>query len=420
MVMEMAQGPITDRPTHVPEDRVVDIDIYNLPGSREDYHQAWKDLQDSGVHGLIWTPRNEGHWIATSGRLIHSIFADYQRFSSSVIIVPKSMGQHDRLPPITLDPPHHRQFRILLSNGISPKAVTAREGMIRSLCRELIEGFYANGGCNFTTDLAEQLPIRVFMDMVDLPLEEAEQIKFYVDHITRPDAKMSFEDAMKALIAYVAPVAAARRGGSGLDLITFIANGKIGERKITEVEAAELSAQLLIGGVDTVVNLLSFIMLHLARHPDHRNELIADPSLIPDAVEEFVRRFPIIADGREISEDMEYEGVLMKKGEMIVLPTALHGLDSRENECPMIVDFHRPSSQHSTFGNGPHKCPGALLARAEMRIVIEEWLTRIPQFSVEPGADITFSAGVVGAIDALPLVWLVSEGHASLAHPDAA
>lgn len=396
---------LAERPSHVPPDRVVDFDIYAPSGAKEDYHRAWKALQQPGTAELVWTPRNEGHWIATSGRLIHHIFADYQRFSSRVIIVPKSIGQHDKLPPITRDPPIHRHFRVLLSTGISPKAVASREGMIRDMTVELIEKLRPRGACEFTREFAEELPIRIFMDMVDMPMEDAARIKYYVDHITRPDEAMSFEDAMKALIDHVAPVAAARRGGQGEDLITHMVNGRIGDRPLTEIEAAELSAQTLIGGVDTVVNMLSFMMLHLARHPEHRMDLKKNPELIPDAVEEYLRRFPLIADGREIVEDMEFEGVSMRKGEMIVLPTALHGLDERENACPMQVDFHRSTRRHSSFGNGPHKCPGAQLARTEMRIVLEEWLTRIPDFSVKPGFNVSFSSGVVGAVDALPLVW---------------
>jgi camphor 5-monooxygenase len=404
-------SPAVDRPDHIPADRVVDFDIYAPPNGRENYHLAWKALQDSGVPEIIWTPRNGGHWMVTSGRLISHIFADYKRFSSRVLFVPKEDGQHHQLPPSTIDPPTHRPYRALLTNGLSPRGVSGIEAGIRTLAIELIEGFRETGRCSFTTDYAEQLPVRIFMDMVDLPIADAPKIKYWVDQTTRPDGSMSYEEAIRSLVNYMAPVTEQRRGGTGTDLITGIVNGRVGDRPLTPKEAAELCAQVLVGGVDTVVNMLSFIMLHFATHPASARELVEDPSLIDIAVEEMLRRHPIISDGREIADDMEFEGVVMKKGEMVVLPTVLHGLDDRENPDPLKVDFHRPTANHSTFGQGAHKCPGAHLARVEIRITLEEWFKRIPVFSVDPAAEITYTCGVVGCVDRVPLVWEPATTH---------
>ncbi|WP_156680453.1 cytochrome P450 [Sphingomonas profundi] len=354
---------------------------------------------------LVWTPRNGGHWMATTGRLISHIFADYKRFSSRVLFVPKENGEHHQLPPSTIDPPTHRPYRALITNGLSPRGVAAIEDRIRTMAASLIEDLRPNGRCNFTTDYAEQLPVRIFMNMVDLPMEDAPKIKYWVDQTTRPDGTMNYADAIAALVSYMAPWTEARRGGLGTDLITGIVNGKVGDRALTPKEAAELCAQVLVGGVDTVVNMLSFIMLHFATHPESARELVETPELIGIAVEELLRRFPIISDGREIAGDMEFEGVAMKAGEMIVLPTVLHGLDENENPDPLTVSFHRSTANHSTFGNGAHKCPGAHLARVEIRITLEEWFKRIPVFSVDPAAQITFSCGVVGCVDRLPLIW---------------
>lgn len=398
-------SPAVDKPAHIPDDRVVDFDIYAPPNGREDYHLAWKALKDAGVPEIIWTPRNGGHWIVTTGRLISDIFADYKRFSSRVLFVPKANGEHHQLPPSTIDPPAHRPYRALLTNGLSPRGVATIEPKVRSMAVALIDGFRTQGGCNFTTDYAEQLPVRIFMNMVDLPIEDAPKIKYWVDQTTRPDGTMPYEEAIRSLVDYMAPFTEERRGGSGTDLITGIVNGKVGDRPLTPKEAAELCAQVLVGGVDTVVNMLSFIMLHFATHPESCRELVDDPALIDVAVEELLRRFPIISDGREIAADMEFEGVTMKAGEMVVMPTVLHGLDETQNPDPLAVDFHRSTANHSTFGNGAHKCPGAHLARAEIRITLEEWFKRIPRFSLDPAAEITFSCGVVGCVDRLPLVW---------------
>jgi cytochrome P450 len=98
----------------------------------------------------------------------------------------------------------------------------------------------------------------------------------------------------------------------------------------------------------------------------------------------------------------------LKRGEMMVVPTLLHGLDSRENPDPMTVDFNRSSVSHSIFGGGIHTCAGAHLARTEIRIMLEEWLTRIPEFSVDPESDIKFVGGIVASVKPFSLVWDVS------------
>ena len=396
-------SPKAERPPHVPEDRVVDFDVWFR--GPEDFHAVWKRLQAPGVPDLVWTPRNGGHWIATRGALIGEVFSNYEHFSARVLFVPKSLGEQHKLLPTTIDPPVHRPYRNLLSAGLSPKAVGELEAAIRALAVELIEGFRPAGRCNFTHDYAEQLPIRIFMRMVDLPLEDAAKIKYWADQTTRPDGSMPFGDAIQALIDYVSTSARERRGKDGHDLISRLVNGKIGDRLITEKEAGELCAQVLIAGVDTVVNFLAFVMLHLARHDADRAVLTAHPERIPDAIEELLRRYPLVVDGREVVRDTEFAGVPLKQGEMILMPTVLHGLDERENDRPMEVDFNRQAMHHMAFGNGAHKCPGAHLARTEVRITLEEWLARIPEFRLAPQAELIFTSGVVGSINALPLEW---------------
>ena len=130
-----------------------------------------------------------------------------------------------------------------------------------------------------------------------------------------------------------------------------------------------------------------------------------DPGLIPAAVTELLRRFPIATSSRVVGADMDFHGAPLKEGDMIVIPSALHGLDDRENPDAMRVDFQRPESRHSTFGAGVHRCPGSFLARAEIRITLEEWLKRIPDFAVKPGTQIRYRGGVVASIEALPLLW---------------
>ena len=129
------------------------------------------------------------------------------------------------------------------------------------------------------------------------------------------------------------------------------------------------------------------------------------PALLPAAIEELLRRHPIVTVGRLVRRDVEIGSALLKEGEVVILPTPLHGMDERDIPQALSVDFHRVRVIHSTSGNGPHRCPGSHLARTEISITLEEWLARIPDFRLAPGAEVHFKGGVVGAVEGLPLVW---------------
>jgi cytochrome P450 len=395
-------------PSNVPSDRVVDFDIYNPPNLEQGFHAAWQALHGSGVADLVWTTRNGGHWIATRGELIRDVFGDYKRFSSRVILVPKAVGEQHQMIPTTVDPPQHHRYRTLLNDGLAPRTVGRLEAEVRRTAVELIEAFRADGHCNFTTAYADHFPIRIFMSLVDLPAADAVKLKHWSDQLIRPDGSMTFEEAKERIYEYLRPVVAARLGGSGTDMITQMINRQIEGRALTSAEMLDLTAQVMIAGLDTVVNFLGFAFLFLAQNPEHRRALAANPQQeSAAAVDELLRRFPVVTVAREVRHDMEIDGVQVKQGDMIVVPTPLVGTDSRMNERPLEVNFQRQGAQHATFGNGRHLCPGSHLARLELRVTLEEWFSRIPEFTLAPGAKITFHSGIVGVVDALPLVWNV-------------
>lgn len=392
-------------PEHVDPGQVVDINIYALPGQEDDFHTAWKALQDASPD-IVWTPHNEGHWIALRGDVLAEVQSDHERFSNRIIVVPKSVGQHHKLIPTTIDPPEHRPYRKLLNEGMSLAKVRSMQDLIREQAVALIEGFVHERRCDFTAHYAEIFPIRIFMALVDLPMSEADQIRYWATCMTRPNPPMPFEDARAAFYDYLRPIMAARRGAPGEDLLSHVAIADIAGRTLNEEEALSLATQILIAGVDTVVNFLGFAMLFLARNPDARAELTAQPTnKVLAATHELFRRFGLVTIARTVREDMEFHGAHLKAGELVSIPTQVHGLDERVNEDPLEVDFARRGSRHSAFGSGPHMCPGQELARAEVAITIEEWLKRIPDFRVAADADTHCSGGLVGQVNRLVLEW---------------
>ncbi|MFN3469758.1 MAG: cytochrome P450 [Novosphingobium sp.] len=394
-------------PAHVPADRIVDIDIYMPPGlDTQGFHKVWSDL--CAQHPpVVWTPRNEGHWIALGGDALHDVQSDPERFSSRVIVLPKSVGEMHGLIPTTIDPPEHRPYRQLLNAHLHPGAIRGLSDNIRQTAIDLIEGFAGRGHCNFTAEYAEQFPIRVFMALVGIDPAEAPRIRHWAECMTRPGMDMTFDEAKAVFFDYVGPLIDSRRENPGEDMISAMINADLGEgRTLSRGEALSIVTQVLIAGLDTVVNVLGFIMCELADNAPLRAELRQRGDDILPVVHELFRRFGLVSIAREVRRDIpDFHGVALKAGDMIAIPTQVHGLDPRINPDPLTIDPARKRARHSTFGSGPHMCPGQELARREVAITLAEWLRRIPDFSLGDGSDLSPVPGIVGALRRVELVW---------------
>lgn len=388
--------------------RVVDFDFYDRSLFKADFHTPWKALQDEAAsNSLVWTTANGGHWIATRGKLIQQILSQPDRFSSyRMTIAPGGdrSGRWDVLP-ISLDPPEHARYRVLLNAGLSPRAIRARAEEIRTFAIDLIEGFRPQGRCEFVKEYAEVFPIQMVFNIMDLPIDEKPRMMSIIQQLTSPDGSMTVTQIVDGFSEFLRPFIAARRSGEGSDLITQIATGMIDDRQISEDEAVQLCVQVFAAGLESVRNALSFTMLHLARAPTSRRALAEDASLIPATVNEALRRFSAMIMSREVVADTVVEGVTLRKGDMIAIPAQLAGLDDQENRCPMDFDSTRKPSFSLPFGAGPHFCAGRWLAEFELKVTLEEWMKRIPEFTLETDYPVTFTGGVLGSVDAVPLVW---------------
>ena len=401
-------------PPHVPADRVYDVDMYALDGIEEGFHEAWKKLQGPDLPTLIWTPRTGGHWIATSGALINEIYSIPERFSSEVIFLPKEAGEKYAMVPTRMDPPEHTPYRQILNKGLNHGQIRKAEDRVREIAASLIEAFAAKGECMFETDYARVFPVQVFMALCDLPLQDAPMLAALAEQMTRPSGRTpseqaaSLDAANKGFFGYAAPIIADRIGREGDDLITVMVNSTVDGQPMSDDKALGLISLLLLGGLDTVVNLLCFMMIYFARHPDKVTELRDHPLKLMRSAEEVFRRFAVVADARMVARDLTYEGVELKRGEMILLPTPLHGLDENSNAAAWDFDPSRRNISHSTFGAGPHRCAGLHLARTEVVVTLQEWFKRIPAFRLKDDSAPVYRAGIIAAVDNVPLVWDVA------------
>lgn len=283
--------------------------------------------------------------------------------------------------------------------------VNPLEDGIRSLATALIESFQEKGQCDFVREFADKFPLHVFMHLVDLPLEDLPMLKHLADQFTRPDGSIAASDVIKAFHEYLSPIMSERKGSGRSDMLAHIAESSVKGRPITDTEATNLASQVMVGGLDTVVNFLSYVMLTLATRPDLQRRIAANRTALANVTNELLRRLPIVSSAREVIADVLVDGVTLRAGEMVVAPTALFGLSPKIHERPMEIEFDRPNKQHATFGSGHHTCPGQSLARLEIRIFLEEWFARIPSFQLSPNQVVRHRAGITAGTDPFILEW---------------
>lgn len=390
-------------PAHVPAELVRDFDYMNPWPGEADVHLAWKQMQANNPE-LFWTPYYGGHWVVTRGADIVTIQTDYEHFSHRHITVPPS-DTRTRLVPLEADPPESSPYRALMVPWFTPKAVGQLEINARKLSIELIDGFLAKGECEFVHDFGKKLPIGIFLNLVNLPWEDNEKLTDIAEMSTRPKQPGDSDRASKLLVEYLMQWIPKRKEQPGEDIISYVVNAKVDGEPLPLQRQLEMLVLIMFGGLDTVTSMLGFVALFLARNPGHCKQLIADPALIPQAVDEIIRRHGIAITSRQMKNDFVFKGVLLKKDEMIQAPNLLFGLDDAQFDQPLEVDFHRANKIHAAFGNGVHRCPGSYLARTEIKVFIEEWLKRIPEFRVKPGVTPQVMSGPVCGALSLPLVW---------------
>jgi camphor 5-monooxygenase len=394
-------------PDNVPADRVVDFDMFNPPHIDEGLQEAWTKLQTPGEHGLVWTAHNGGHWIVTSGALLKTMLETPETFSSKCPFLPREAGESYSFIPTSMDPPEHTPYRKIINDAIGP-GMRRMEPEVRQIARDLITSIHGRGSCDFTKEYAEIFPIEVFLKLVDLPSTDAARLKYIGDQMTRPDGSMTLDEAQNQFFGFLLPFIQERRESPGDDPISKIVHSQINGRALTDHECVRICALLLLAGLDTVVNFLSFIMQYLANHPDDRRYLIDNPKGIGSATEELLRRFALVSDARILNGTADVDGVTLQDGDLVAVPTMLYGLDPNVTQCPMDVDLRRPKPEHLAFGHGVHRCAGAYLARVEVQVTIREWLEQIPDFEIVPGETVRHASGIVGTVLNLPLRWNTS------------
>jgi cytochrome P450 len=314
------------------------------------------------------------------------------------------------LIPLEFDPPQHTKYRRLLSPQFVPREIQRLEPEVRRIVRGLLDGVAPRGRCDFHEEIATPLPSEIFMALMGLPPEDLSLFLRWRDDSIRPSVEPGDFEGAQRIRARVANeiseyfrdlIAVCRRTPSD-SLLSRVVHSTIDDEPLSEAELLGISHLLLLGGLDTVTATLDCMIAFLATHPDHRHQLVSDPSIIPAAVEELLRwSTPVMVIPRSIKEEVEMDGVQLRAGDGVML--AIGAANDDAVEFPdSDVDFHRHPNRHLAFGGSNHSCLGAHLARLELRVTLEELHRRIPDYRIPDGIVVHFSPGIRQA-DQLPL-----------------
>lgn len=397
----------TEQIAHVSPDRVVDFDIFNPPGVEQDYFAAWQTLQQPGGPGIVWSTANGGHWIATRGDIVRELWGDAERLSSEVLAVTPGLGEVMQFIPLQQDAPEHKPFRMAVMKGFASRFVVAMEPAVEQVTQELIAGIHARSQCDFVSEFAEVLPLNIFLSLIDVPLADRPKLRQLGVQLTRPDGSMTVEQLKQAADDYLWPYIEQRMAHPGDDLFSRILSEPVDGGAWTVDEARRMCRNLLFGGLDTVAAMLGMVMLHLARHPQDQQLLRDRPDLLPQAADELMRRYPTVSVSRNAVVDIPVDGVTIRKGDIVYLPSVLHNLDPASFDAPEEVQLDRAMNpvRHTTMGVGAHRCVGAGLARMEVIVFLRTWLAAMPDVTLDPSLPVRMKGGNVGACTTLPLSW---------------
>jgi cytochrome P450 len=307
--------------------------------------------------------------------------------------------------PISSDPPFHHDARQLLLAAFTRTAVTKQEPATRAFCHSLIDAFMGRGVVDAAAGYAQHIPVRVIAGLLGFPPQDGPQFREFVEDLLEGINLPAEERSTRVsrLFDYLHAQVHDHIGNPREDLTTYLINAELHGRKLDPAHVVGTMALLLIAGIDTTWSAIGASLWHLAKTPQDRSRLVADPRLLPTAMEEFLRAYAPVTMARLVKEDMRWRGAEMKADDWILLSFPAANRDPAQFDRAGEVVIDREVNRHAAFGLGIHRCVGSHLARMELRVALQAWLERIPKFSLDDPSAVTWSAGQIRGPRTLPL-----------------
>ncbi len=358
-----------------------------------DPHPSWKQLRDEAP---LYRNEKLDFYALSRFHDIMTASLDSELYSSAYGTVLEMMSDEPNGSPmmIWLDPPQHDRLRKLVSRAFSPRRIGELEPRIRDLCRNYLEPFRGEEGFDYVQDFGAKLPVMVISSLLGIPEEDHEQIRIWTDALLHRDpgqleGSRKHEEVSQQLWGYFASYVAERRKRPADDMISILIDSRVempdgSSEKLDDTALLSFIGLLSAAGNETVARFLGWSATALARFPGERQKLVADPGLIPGAVEEILRfEAPSPVQARRVMRETKVHGEILPEGARVLLLTGSAGRDEREYPDPDRLDISRNIDRHVSLGYGLHFCLGASLARLEARIALEETLRRFPEWTVD-------------------------------------
>lgn len=358
------------------------------------------------------TERFGGGWLPTRFEDVAAISYDTERFSSRAVVVsnlrpPRESAPVGTAPPISSDPPFHRDARRLLLPAFTKSAVSRREAATRAFCHELADALTGREVVDAAGEYAQHIPARVIADLLGFPPEDGPVFRAFVED-TLESVNLPLEERVAragetALFDYVLERIRDHVARPRDDLTSYLVNAELRGEKLEAAHVAGTIALLLIAGLDTTWSAIGASLWHLAATPADRERLVAEPALLPTAMEEFLRAYAPVTMARLVREDTVFNGVRMRADDWILLSFPAANRDPAQFDRAGEVVIDREVNRHAAFGLGVHRCVGSHLARMELRVALEVWLARFPEFTLADPAAVTWATGQVRGPRSLPV-----------------
>ena len=388
----ISRGPVVDWST--------DFDVMD-PAYVADPFSIWDQLRESCP--IAHTERRRGAWLLTRYEDVAEAAHDVTTFSSLRVgvIPPEDPGGlvgalPYGLPPISSDPPLHTWTRRLLLPWFSHRRVQSYEPMTRELCEHLLARFADRGHADAAADYAQQIPVRIIGKVLGVPDSLADTFTGWVrDVLEFADEPQRVQRGRAGIVGYLVEETARRRAHPRDDLISELVQATHEGVLLEDGVILGIAGLVLIAGIDTTWSAIGSSLWHLATHPADRARLTAEPDLLEPAVEEFLRAYSPVTMARVVTTETEFHGCPMAAGDKVLMNFPAANRDPAAFDRADEVVLDRAVNRHIAFGTGIHRCAGSNLARMELRVALDEWLKRIPDFALADHENVTWAGGQV-------------------------
>lgn len=371
------------------------------------YHSVIPELHKGPpvIYGTNVFPGNQGAWVVRRAEDMRTVYRDLENFTKKDNGQFATMiGEDWDLIPTELDPPLHTAFREALNPIFTPARMASLEGKVRARARHYIGKFKDQGGCDFVKEFAVPFPVSIFLDLLGMDQERIEEFLELENSLVHTNDLNERADATRAVKKILIDSIEERKRNPGSDLISNALQLKVAGRPITDKEVFGHCFNLFIGGLDTVSSNTGLHFLHLATHQEDQDFLRNNPEKIDLAVQELLRAYAAVTTFRICAREVNVNGITIKPGDRVALPTPLGSNDPEAFIDPGIIKFDR-NPMHLTFGYGAHRCLGAHLARRELGIAIQEMLASLPPFRLQSGFETPFYLSHIIHLKGLELSW---------------